>query len=336
MRSARSALLVCALLSSARGSVVPTVEVEILPGGDGDISSAELARRLRQVVASEVPGATGQFVKESRLLVHLTEEELAAKVARLQNYKHLIKLGAVNDPSVVRAALLTAGGNVPRAAIDLRKAAEARHGETPAILAQEATCLNHCPRPRKGNAWEHVQSRDCFLQCYTGATIPPTTGGADGLELDLEMDWETAGEILTAVDGETSLFRAKVTTTFPAQLDVDSLRWFIGACAALLVTVAWVINAAAWRPTLPSVVGDLERLVALKTSSELTDDEFVAAKRALLLLRSEAIAKESMETSCPTERRSKLSGELHPRIQMMKSWPLGAAEVAITTAVRVL
>lgn len=340
MRGVSIALLTCALFSGTCGSVhrpAGAVEVEILPGGDGDVSNAEIARRLRQIVVNEA-GAFERPATDSSPPVRLTEKELASKVARLQNYEHLIKLGAVGDLSVVRAALLAAGGNVPRAAIELRKASEMRLGGAPAILAQETTCMSHCPRPRKGDAWVHVQSRDCFLQCYTGATVPTAAGEADELEPDLEMDRELAGEILAAVGGEASASRSlKVTTTLAAQFDLERSCWFISACAALLLTIVWVTGAATREAKPHCVLVDLERLVALRASSALSDDEFAAAKRALLL-RSGSTATKSMDNIAGvlTGRRHRFAGEQQPRLQKSKSWPLGAAEVARSSGLRVL
>lgn len=360
MRAAHSALLICALLSGTRGSVYKppkVLEVAILPGDEGDVSSTEVARRLQQLVADEALGAAAG----TSFSVRLSEEELDAKVARLQNYKHLVQLGVVDDPRVVREALLAAGGNVPRAAIELRKAAEAHQGEPSATWGQEASCLSYCPTPSTSDAWAHVKTRDCFLQCYTGAAVPAAAGPADALDLELEMDLEIA-EMLTAVGDKTGApYGAKLVeaengsggvdasaTAGPlVHLNLETSSWLIAGCA-LLLPVAWAISAAARRPKPRGVVEDLERLVALKASAALSDDEFAAAKRALLLGHS--VANESKradirglghsqpisssgragngELSWQTGRRDSQAAERHPRVQKSKSWPFGAAEVA--------
>jgi hypothetical protein len=51
----------------------------------------------------------------------MTEDEIAAKVTKLQKRKDLIDLGVVSDVEAVREALVAAEGHVGRAAIALRK-----------------------------------------------------------------------------------------------------------------------------------------------------------------------------------------------------------------------
>lgn len=340
MRGAITGLMICAVFAETSGSVFKpgTLEVRILPGGEGDVSSSEVARRLRQV---QHDGGFTRFGSSQ----HLPEEELVAKIVRLQNHKHLIELGVVSDPIVLREVLLAAGGNVPRAAIELRKAAqEAHQSDVAASWEEEASCLDSCPTQNKGDAWAHQKTRDCFLQCYAHAAGPQVPLVADEFERDLEIAdefWQARacpGAKHSAAVGD-SVKSSFLGACSPMLFNLEGSSWFIGACVVFLVPVVWAIGTitARWSKH-PDIVRELERLVALKASAELTDDEFAAAKRALLSTSGSKNPQHVPAISCA--RGGELSVHTCRRhsvpVRKFKTWPCGAIETATSARTHVL
>jgi hypothetical protein len=70
-------------------------------------------------------GGRGDSAKEANKAAQMTEDEIMAKVAKLQKRKDLIDLGVVSDVQAVREAVVAAEGHVGRAAIALRKQKQA-------------------------------------------------------------------------------------------------------------------------------------------------------------------------------------------------------------------
>ena len=74
MRAASSAVLICALVCRASGSVYQPgkLEVDILPGDEGDVISAEVQTRLEQLLSTEA-GRTK--LKQHDMLRYLADEQ---------------------------------------------------------------------------------------------------------------------------------------------------------------------------------------------------------------------------------------------------------------------
>ena len=367
------ALPLWTLLAAASGSVytpestghAKILEIEILPE-PGDDDGASVVADLQQLVGTDAGRARLEQHGMLKLLskevvledaatssggpidfssaVRLPEAELAKKVERLRGYKHLREMGAVDDARVVRDALVAAGGNVPRAAIELRKAAETQRADESADEdhQEDDSCWSHCsPTGPTASAWADATTRDCFLQCYSGA-VPPLVErveleievlpgvGAD--DIDAEQIAERLERLKQTEDGQTQI--AACLTSAAASKAPEGRRsgLMLVACGLMLLTIAQFTGVVlpsvrtAKPPPSPSVVDSLERLVALKVSAELSADEFLAAKRALLDLDGAGAAETKAKsvnvdgTACHRRNTSAAQQQQQLRMKRAISW----------------
>lgn len=279
---------VAAVSGSVHKSTPQDVEIEIMPATDSEgPSSAEVMARLQQLMTTEdgreklrqykfagaLPeelGVVTVMAPELRRPVDLTaaitlsEDELTTKVKRLQAYKHLIELGAVNDPDVVRSALMVSGGNVPRAAIELRKAVE------------RATGFRR-PAPED----EEVEVEIEILPAAEGTAGPSASDLVAKLEklLDTEDGWARIADSLTANPSTEWRLLTVCAVMALAIVALDSGK-ALRAFRAPDAQGATKLPPQLTRGT--SLVENLERLTALKASGELSQHEFASAKRLLL------------------------------------------------------
>ena len=330
MRSPTLLLLLGALLASAaavHGSVHTStpldVEIEILPsGGDGEPTSAEVMAKLQQLMTTEegreslrekelaglLPeelslGKFSVMAPEVRRPVDLTaavtlsEDELTLKVKRLQAYKHLIELGAVKDADVVRSALMASGGNVPRAAIELRKAVE------------RATGFRQ-PTPED----EEVEVEIEILPAASGPSTSELVAKLEKL-LDTEGGRAKIAESLMA-----DPYKEWRLLTVCGVMALAIVALVGGGQAVRIFRDAPTSAEGGTQPTAgASLVENLERLTALKSSGELSQLEFASAKRQLLA------EKEGDGGSSPTSGAITASGATAP--------PATAASWAVKRAI---